>query len=88
MVSRFLVFRSSFFNSSWFQSIFPNLYLNTGTANDTIIEFYCLHLILYPNLVSVSSSIPSSAWHSHSFVICQISLLCLNSYMLSSGPVL
>ena len=45
-------------------------------------EFYSLHLILYPKLVSISSSIPSSAFLSHSFAVCQNSLLCLNTYML------
>ena len=51
-----------------------------------LLEFYSLHLILYPILVSISSSIPSSAFLSHSYAVCPNSLLSLNTYMLSSGP--
>ena len=46
-----------------------------------LLEFYVLHLILYPKLVSISPSIPSSALLSHSYAVCQNSLLCLNTYM-------
>jgi len=51
-----------------------------------LLEFYFLHLILYSKLVSISSCIPSSAFLSHSYAVCQNSLLCLNTYMLFSGP--
>ena len=48
-----------------------------------LLEFYSLRLIQYQELVSISSSIPSSAFLSHSYAVCQNSLLCLNTYVFS-----
>ena len=36
-----------------------------------LLGFYSLHLILYPKLASISSSIPSSAFLSHSYAVYQ-----------------
>ena len=60
MVSSFLVFRSSFCSSSWCQLTIPKLYLILALSMIQLLEFYSLHLILYPQLVSLSSSVPSS----------------------------
>jgi len=40
-----------------------------------LLEFYSLHLIMYPKLVSISSSIPSSTFLSHSYAVCYNSFL-------------
>jgi len=49
-----------------------------------LLEFYSLHLILCPILISVSSSIPSN-FLSHFYAVCHSFLLCLSTYMLFSG---
>jgi len=48
-----------------------------------LLEFYSLHLILYPKLVSISSSIPSSAFLPNSYAACQNTFLWINTYMFS-----
>ena len=46
------------------------------------------YLILYPKPTWISSSIPSSTFLSLSYALCHGPPLCLNTYMLFSGPVL
>ena len=76
----FFVFRSSICKSSLCQLTIPKLYLSTGTANDPIACILFFATNSDPKLVPISSRIPSSAFLSHSYAICQNSLLCLNTY--------
>ena len=46
-----------------------------------LLEFYSLHLILYSKLVSISLSIPSSAFLSHSYAVRMSKLSSMSKYL-------
>ena len=52
-----------------------------------LFEFYSLHLILCPKLITTSSSIPFSTFLSHSYAVYRGSFQCLNMYVLLLVPV-